>query len=174
MDANAVALNSVYIALNAGARIGNFLDAPAARVPGLAGDRSNAIRRALGDPNLPVISDRAARHSIEHYDERLDAVHSRIDGLKLQGQYYAAESIVLSEMCPEDSPEFPYRVYRFPPMPTKLIFPLRVYEMNSGVFFTLEEVKISLHGLKADAAELLSRIEGDQRNPFFRVIGPQS
>ena len=174
MDANATALNSVYIALNAGARIGNFLDAPAPRKPGPAGVRSDALRQAVGDPDLPIIADREARHSVEHYDERLDAVRSRLEGLKLQGRYFAAESIVLSEMHQEDSLEFPYRVFRFPLMPASLIFPLRVYEMNSGVFFTIEDVRISLHDLKADTVSLLSRIEGDQRMPFFSVIGPQS
>ena len=167
-------LDSLYVALNAGARIGNFVDAPAARDRKAASDRSMAIRHAVGDPELSVVADRDARNSIEHYDERLDLVRAKLSGLRLQGQYVAVESLVLSEMRLENALEFPYQVYSSPILPNRLLFPFRVYEMNSATFYTIEDVTINLRGLRQDATTLLAGITGDQHNPFMTYIGPSS
>lgn len=167
-------LDSLYVALNAAARIGDFIDAPAARDRETASKRSVAIRQAVGDPQLLVIPDRHARNSIEHYDERLDDVRRKLVGLRLERQYAAAESLVLSDMTLEDAPEFPFKVYSSAMLPNRLIFPLRVYEMNSATFYTIEDVTIDLRGLRQDAATLLAGITGDQHNPFMTYIGPSS
>jgi hypothetical protein len=121
-----------------------------------------------------VVADRDARNSIEHYDERLDDVRRKLVGLRLERQYVAVESLVLSDMRLEDAPEFPYRVYSSAILPNRLLFPLRVYEMNSATCYMIEDVTISVRGLRQDATTLLEGITGDKHNPFMAYIGPSS